>query len=277
DPRQVLSLQVRSTSRIFDHASDSPPRESPRLEGPYDQLHTFIEAGQHTAQRADLLSLTHQQRVQQLIAEGARIAATAHQDAAEAQRVAATAHNEAAKANDYANQAAASAADANRYKDQAAKSATDAEASADRAAASAKTARAAATQADQSAKNASLSAADASMSARSARTSAEVAWASAAKARKGFLAANNDAEGAIKVAEAAFKDASERQHEIWAEARLKSNDPGNQARKQYRCQFAGLGCTSEEQGAIECWKKGARPRHRTSTRHNTRPYGRKDV
>ncbi|MER7959318.1 RHS repeat-associated core domain-containing protein [Streptomyces sp. NPDC096030] len=31
DPRQVLSLQFRSTSRVFDHALDSPPHESPRL------------------------------------------------------------------------------------------------------------------------------------------------------------------------------------------------------------------------------------------------------
>ncbi|MFE2336693.1 transposase [Streptomyces coelicoflavus] len=31
DPRQVPSLQVRSTLRLFDQASDSPPRESARL------------------------------------------------------------------------------------------------------------------------------------------------------------------------------------------------------------------------------------------------------
>ncbi|MGY4743840.1 hypothetical protein, partial [Streptomyces sp. ATMOS53] len=33
DPRQVPSLQVRSTLRLFDQASDSPPRESARLGG----------------------------------------------------------------------------------------------------------------------------------------------------------------------------------------------------------------------------------------------------
>lgn len=256
DAARIQDERIRAAQLADSGGPELKSRARIALDGPNDKLHTFIQAGQHAAQRADLLSLTHQQRIQQLIAEAARIAATAQQDAAKANEVAATARKAAEEAKGYAQQAEASAADANRYKEQAAKSAKDAEASAAQAAASAKTARAAANQAVQSAQNASTSAADASISARSARSSAETAWASAAKARENFLAANNDAVAAIKVAEAAFADARDRQEEMWAEARRKANEPGAQARKQYRCGFAGLGCMSEEQGALKCWKMG---------------------
>ncbi|MFJ6463477.1 peptidoglycan DD-metalloendopeptidase family protein, partial [Streptomyces sp. NPDC091387] len=44
DPRQVPSLQVRSTLRLFDQASDNPPRESPRLADFVDPTKIFDEA-----------------------------------------------------------------------------------------------------------------------------------------------------------------------------------------------------------------------------------------
>lgn len=256
DNTRIQDERIRAAQLADSGGPDLKSAARIALDGPNGKLHTFIQVGQHAAQRADLLSITHQQRVQQLLAEAARIAATAQQDAAKANEVAATARKAAEEAKGYEKQASDSAADANRYKDQAAKSAKDAEASAAKAAASAKTARAAANQAVQSARNASTSAADASMSASSARTSAESAWAAAAKARENFLTANNDAAEAIQVAEAAFVEAREHQADLWAEARRKANEPGAQARRQYRCGAAGLACISEQQGVLECWKKG---------------------
>ncbi|MFD3780813.1 polymorphic toxin-type HINT domain-containing protein [Streptomyces sp. NPDC058612] len=214
------------------------------LDGPDEQLHTFIQSGQYTANQKDLLTLTHQQSVQELLAEGARVAATAHAQAAEAQRVAAVARTEAAKANDYANQAQLSAADANRYKDQAAKSAKDAEGSAARAAESARIARAAASQANKAANNAALSASDAALSAQSARTSAETAWAAAAQARESFLASHADADIATRAAEDARANAILISQVDAAEARKRAD--GIAATKNYRCGILDPQCKMRE-------------------------------
>ncbi|MFI9358434.1 polymorphic toxin-type HINT domain-containing protein [Streptomyces lydicus] len=174
------------------------------LESPPQLLHSFIESGQYTAQRKDLLAATHKARVQQLIAEAARTAATAQQNAAEAHKVAALAHKKAEEAKKYAKQAQASADAAKNSAAEAAKSAKEAEASAARAAESAKTARKAEADANHAASNAATSAADAAVSAQLAHVSANTAWAQARHARESATAAGKDATTARKAASDAF-------------------------------------------------------------------------
>ncbi|MFG2289260.1 polymorphic toxin-type HINT domain-containing protein [Streptomyces sp. NPDC048595] len=217
------------------------------LESPPQLLHSFIESGQYTAQRKDLLATTHKARVQQLIAEAARTAATAQQNAAEARRVAALAHHKDDEAKKYAKQAQASADEAKNSAADAAKSAKDAEASAARAAESAKTARKAAADADHAASNAATSAADAAVSAQLAHVSANTAWAEARRARASATAAGKDATAARKAAGDAFdiavdkfKAEAEAQRKAEAEAKKKaSKDPGKIAREQYMCGVMG--------------------------------------
>ncbi|WP_161989321.1 polymorphic toxin-type HINT domain-containing protein [Streptomyces sioyaensis] len=217
------------------------------LESPPQLLHTFIEAGQYTAQRKDLLAATHKARVQQLIAEAARTAATAQQNAAEARRVAALAVRKTDEAKKYAKQAQTSADAAKASAAEAAKSAKEAEASAARAAESAKTARKAEADANHAASNAATSAADATVSAQLAHVSANTAWAEARRARASATAAGKDATAAHKAAEEAFnialdkfKAEAEAQRKAEAEAKKKAaKDPGKIARDQYMCGVMG--------------------------------------
>ncbi|WP_405754782.1 polymorphic toxin-type HINT domain-containing protein [Streptomyces sp. NBC_00073] len=215
------------------------------LSGSKADLHGFIQSGQYAAQQQDWLSTTHQQRVQQLIAEGAVIAAQAAQDSAEAAEAAATARKADEEAHGYATQAATSAGQAKTYAAQAAKSAKEAEASAARAAEAANTARAAAASANTAARNASLSAADAEISAQSARTSASIAWAYAAKARDTFLQAHNDAATAQREADIAYAKSVQIAEE--KAERDRKNAPGREASRQYRCGYDGLGCMTDKQ------------------------------
>ncbi|MGW8399491.1 polymorphic toxin-type HINT domain-containing protein [Streptomyces lydicus] len=218
------------------------------LESPPQLLHSFIESGQYTAQRKDLLAATHKARVQQLIAEAARTAATAQQNAAEAHNVAALAHKKAEEAKKYAKQAQASADAAKNSAAEAAKSAKEAEASAARAAESAKTARKAEADANHAASNAATSAADAAVSAQLAHVSANTAWAQARHARESATAAGKDATTARKAASDAFdiavdkfKAEAEAQRKAEAEAKKKAaKDPGKIAREQYMC--GAMGC-----------------------------------
>ncbi|MCZ1006405.1 polymorphic toxin-type HINT domain-containing protein [Streptomyces lydicus] len=217
------------------------------LESPPQLLHSFIETGQYTAQRKDLLAATHKARVQQLIAEAARTAATAQQSAAEARRVAALAARKDEEAKKYAKQAQDSAASAKNSAADAAKSAKEAEASAARAAESAKTARKAEAEANHAASSAATSAADASVSAQLAHVSANTAWAEARRARISATAAGKDATAANKAAYEAFsiavdkaKAEAEAQRKAAAEAKKKAaTDPGKIARDQYMCGVMG--------------------------------------
>ncbi|BDH10616.1 polymorphic toxin-type HINT domain-containing protein [Streptomyces hygroscopicus] len=217
------------------------------LESPPQLLHSFIEAGQYTAERKDLLAATHKARVQQLIAEAARTAATAQQNAAEARKVAALAVKKAEEAKKYAKQAQDSATEAKNSAADAAKSAKEAEASAARAAESAKTARKAEADANHAASNAATSAADATVSSQLAHVSANTAWAEARRARISATAAGKDATAANKAAHEAFniaadkfKAEAEAQRKAEAEAKKKAaKDPGKIARDQYMCGVMG--------------------------------------
>ncbi|WP_051833129.1 polymorphic toxin-type HINT domain-containing protein [Streptomyces katrae] len=233
--------ELAAAARIAVHSSDA-------------EVHKFIQNGQHRAQRKDLLAANHQERVLALIAESAEIAATAHQDAAEAAKVAALARDKSDEANDYAQQAAASAAAAKTFADQAAASAAKAKEAANRAAQSAKAARDAAARAEKAADEAGKSAADAEISAQSARTSASLAWAAAARAKDSALAAGKDFGAALQASKEAYDAYTQK---YWEAEERRRNDPGEQARRQYRCGFAGTDCMTDKQYAYWCIKKPA--------------------
>ncbi|MGA5132258.1 polymorphic toxin-type HINT domain-containing protein, partial [Streptomyces olivoreticuli] len=229
------------------------------LEGPPQLLHRFIQAGQYTAQRKDFLAATHKARVQQLIAESARAAATAQQNAAEARKVALLAQQKAAEAKEYARQAQESATDAKKSANEAAQSAKEAEASAARAADSAKTARAAEADANQASADATISAADASVSAELANVSASSAWAAADQARADATAAGKDATAAVKAATEAFSIAVEKV-KTEAEARRKALSEARQKadkspRRMYQCGV--LGCEAVENPGRWCQHREA--------------------
>ncbi|MET9647223.1 polymorphic toxin-type HINT domain-containing protein [Streptomyces syringium] len=246
-------------AQLFDSGGPELKAEARiALEGPPQLLHVFIQSGQYKAQRKDLLANTHKARVQQLIAEAARTAATAQMNAAEAGKVAAIARKAAAEAKEYARQAQASANDAKNSAAQAAQSAKEAEASAARAAESARTARAAEADAHQAAEDAAMSAADASVSAELAHVSASSAWASANEARASATAAGKDANAATKAANETFaiavkklKEETEAKRKAALEAKRRAqNTPGGIARARYRCQI--LGCEAYENPARWC-------------------------
>ncbi|MCP3819225.1 polymorphic toxin-type HINT domain-containing protein [Streptomyces sp. A3M-1-3] len=225
--------RVRAAQRFDEGGPEEKAAARIALEGPPEQLHAFIQSGQYTAQRKDLLGATHIAQVQRLISEAAGIAATAQQNAAEANRVAAVARKAAEEAKAYANAAAASATEAKNYAAQAAQSAKNAEASAAQAAVSAKTARQAAADANQAATNAAVSAADATVSSELAHASAATAWAEANKARASATAAGKDADAARKAGLEAFAIAAAK---LKAEAeeerrKLRQDTPAERMRK----------------------------------------------
>ncbi|MFF3911113.1 polymorphic toxin-type HINT domain-containing protein, partial [Streptomyces sp. NPDC001848] len=208
--------QVRAAARIA-------------LEGPSDLLHAFITVGQYKAQRQDQLGATHEQQIQQLIAQAAGIAATAQKNAAEAARAAARAARADSEAEGYRRQAEAAANDAQKYATQANGYATQAEQSAKDAAASAKTARNAQQNAENAAAAAVTSAARAQYSATAARGSADSAWTAAQQARASATAAGKDAIAANQAATEAYHTAvAKRQQEQarwrqWYEEQLKKS------------------------------------------------------
>ncbi|MFE7135923.1 polymorphic toxin-type HINT domain-containing protein, partial [Streptomyces sp. NPDC057638] len=228
------------------------------MEGPTYLLSRFSESGQHMAQRKDRLTATHVARVQHLIAGAAVVAAKAQQSAALAGEVAAIARRASAEAAVYAQQAKDSAAQAQNYADQAKASAKDAEASAAQAAESARVARAAEADAHRAANNAAVSAADATLSAEIANTHAAQAWESANQAKASAIAAGKDAEAAEKAALDTFsiavkklreEEEARRKAEL-AEREKAAQDPGAQARAQYRCGI--LGCEAADNPVRWC-------------------------
>uniref|UniRef100_UPI001ABF6288 ALF repeat-containing protein n=1 Tax=Amycolatopsis kentuckyensis TaxID=218823 RepID=UPI001ABF6288 len=181
---RVLATQAVSTGGPEVRAS---ARAS--LAGPASVVRTFLESGLYRARQRDALTATHRAEVAGYVADAARAAALARQNAAEAAKAAAVARGAADDAARYAQQAKDSADLATTYAAQAAASAQDAKASADAAVQSANQAKQAeaaahqaAQQAQQSANRAQASASDAAASASGARAAADAAARSAAEA-----------------------------------------------------------------------------------------------
>lgn len=226
-------------AQLFDSGGPQIKAEARiALEGPARQLHAFIEVGQYKAQQQDLLAATHVSQVRQLIAEAAKVAATAQQNAAEARYAAFWARNASNEAQQAAKEAEAKKREAQDHAARADQSAREAEASAAQAAASARTARLAANDAQQAAAEAAGSADQAQISAASAHLSASSAWAAADDARASATAAGKDAGTAAKAAKDAFNAAVTKiRAEEEARRKAAAQDLGAQAREQYRCGF----------------------------------------
>ncbi|MET9381383.1 ALF repeat-containing protein [Streptomyces sp. NPDC002928] len=163
----------------------------------------FVTTVQHKAAQLDEDSAAHIAAMLAAIANAARVAALAQQNAANASQAAALARQAAAEAADWATKAKASSdaakASAQEALDQANAadaSAASAAASANKASAAAATARGAARRANYSANQAVSSASAALASAASARTSAASARASAIQAGKDKVAAAAEASAA---------------------------------------------------------------------------------
>ncbi|MFE9570296.1 polymorphic toxin-type HINT domain-containing protein [Streptomyces sp. NPDC006692] len=198
--------RVIATKLVNDGGPEVKGAALAALQGPADELHTFVEAGQYMADLKDQLTANHVAQVQRLINEADGIAATAQQN----RWLAAQAAADANQAKDEANKAAAEA-EKNRklavgYADAAKTSAAQAEASANQAAKSATTARNAANAADSEAAAAGESAAQAEFSATYAHNSARAARGSAAEAEASASAAGKSADEAHTIASQVWND-----------------------------------------------------------------------
>ncbi|MEV5510021.1 hypothetical protein AB0L16_26905, partial [Streptomyces orinoci] len=155
---------------------------------------------------------------QNLLDQGAIIAAKAQENRWIAAKAAADAANASTEAQKAASEAQKSAAQAKQYAAEADKSATQAEKSAAKAANSASTARSAADAADHDAADAEESAADSDFSAQYARDSADEARIYADDAHRSALKAGKSEKEANQLAAAAWKDViTKRQAELDAE------------------------------------------------------------
>ncbi|MCU7825301.1 polymorphic toxin type 27 domain-containing protein [Kitasatospora sp. DSM 101779] len=197
------------------------------LVSPPGVLRTFIETGQHQAQRQDQLTAIHVAQVKQAIAEAADVAARARQNANDAAKAYAVARSAKTEADDYAAKAQADANDAAKAAKDAQAAAAEAEKSAKQAAEYAKTAGQARRSAVASANQATQSASWAQASAESAAESAGRAYAAAAAAQLVAEQAGQDA----KTVNGIFNDAldhvrQEEQQRQWAaefDARLRAH------------------------------------------------------
>ncbi|MFE6502580.1 polymorphic toxin-type HINT domain-containing protein, partial [Kitasatospora sp. NPDC057738] len=216
------------------------------LEGPVQDLRTFVAQGQYTAQQKDRLTAVHVADVKGLIAEATAAAATAQKNAATAQAAAAIARNASAEANGYAAQAQASANTAADYVTRAQAAADAAQADAARAAAAAKSASAAKASANRDAAKAVYSANQAERSARQARWSAAEANESASAARSSAEAAGQDATAAQTAADNAHatyetrRDAEEKARLARLEAERKEAEKQAQAAKEKQDSIAAI-------------------------------------
>ncbi|MFI6682440.1 polymorphic toxin-type HINT domain-containing protein [Streptomyces sp. NPDC050485] len=213
------------------------------LQGPADELHIFIQAGQYMADRKDQLTNNHVAQVQRLINEADGIAATAQKNRWLAAKAAAEANQASSDANQAAAEADRNAKLAAGYADDAKTSADRAEASANQAAKSAITARNAADAADRDAAAAAESAAQASFSASYARASAQEADSAAADAKASALEAGKSSGEANAIASEAWADVlTKRQAEEAEERRLAEEQRKQQEQskpKTHECiQFA---------------------------------------
>ncbi|MYQ48935.1 chemotaxis protein, partial [Streptomyces sp. SID4985] len=249
--------RVRATQLVDSGTPEVQAAARVALEGPASLLRQFVESGQYTAQRKDLLALTHDQQVQQLVAEAQQVAAKAQMDAATANATAAKARAAASEAQDWADKAQHQSDLANTYSAQADQHARDAEASAQQASASAKTARDAANRAEASARQAAVSASDATLSSELAQNSAGMAWASAAQAKASAERADKSSDEALAAATEAFvvtvqkyreEDEARRRQAVAAKEASERN--GSTPAELYRCGL--LGCEALENPGRWC-------------------------
>ncbi|MGA5408746.1 polymorphic toxin-type HINT domain-containing protein [Streptomyces lavendulocolor] len=211
------------------------------LAGPADELHEFIEYGQHQADSKDQLTATHIAQASQLIAQSARTAADARTESWRAAVAAANAARAYTEADDAAEQAKKSEAQAALHAADARKAAASAETSAAKATESAATARNAAADANRAATSAETSAFRARFSADYARQSATKARRAAADARESAEQAGKSAEAAAADEKAAWSkteqllkaelEAAKRQ----AEAELKKKQQEEEDRRSHTC------------------------------------------
>ncbi|EFL19939.1 predicted protein [Streptomyces sp. C] len=206
------------------------------LASPNTHLVTFIESGQHRAKRRDLLTATHVEQVQGLIASSSEVAARAFEDAFHAAKAASDAQGHADEARGHAQTADNYARQAGGYANDAKASADRARTSADKAAASAATARKAEGQARASADSATASATRAQASANAARGYAASAYQAAEQARQSAdKAGESHATVEAKYREALHRYAADRvkadvqrrlQEQAVAEAAARKNSAG---------------------------------------------------
>ncbi|MGW5026832.1 hypothetical protein ACWEO9_18470, partial [Streptomyces albidoflavus] len=202
------------------------------LLGPADKLTTYLQSGQHMAERKDDLTATHVHQVQRMIAEGELVAAKARADSWTAAAAAAVAKGAASKAAEYAANASASAKAAEGHAKDARQSANEAATSAQKAAESATTARKAANDAAGSAQRAEESAANAAFDAAWAGSSAYLARQASDEARADAVAAGKSAEEAETLAGAAWQSVADKRRAELAEARRKAAEERRQLREE---------------------------------------------
>ncbi|MFD9822863.1 polymorphic toxin-type HINT domain-containing protein [Streptomyces violascens] len=227
-----IDERVIATKRANDGGPEVKGAAMAALQGPADQLHDFVQAGQYMADRKDQLTNNHVAQVQRLINEADGIAATAQKN----RWLAAKAAAEANQAKDEAN---AAAAEADRNAKLAAGYASDAKASADRAEASANqaaksavTARNAADAADRDAAAAAESAAQAEFSAKYARDSAYAANDAKRTAQAAAVDAGKSAAEANTIASQAWDDVLKKRQGEEAEARRQAEELRKQEEAQ---------------------------------------------
>ncbi|KAB7846880.1 EndoU domain-containing protein [Streptomyces mobaraensis] len=192
------------------------------LAGPADELHSFIQVGQYMAERKDQLAATHIEQLQNLLDQGAVVAAQAQVNRWHAARAAALANSAKDEAQNAANEALKSASQAKEYAAKADRSAAQAEGSAAKAAQSATTARNAAEDADRYADDAAESAADSDFFVQYARESAGKAQRYANDARHSAIEAGKSSTEAENLAKEAWNSVIEKRRAEIKEAQRKA-------------------------------------------------------
>jgi hypothetical protein len=194
------------TNRIYAAVTSGPELKAAAqaaLHGPSSMAHEFLETSQFAAAQRDQEADRHKSETLGLIAQAARSAATAAEDAAKAQNLAAVARGAAQEAAGYAQQALDAAGRAATHAQEARNSAIQAEGWATKAAISAETARGAADRARNSAREANRSAQWASASASQASEFAAKAYADFKRAEALAIQAGKTADKAIEDGNAA--------------------------------------------------------------------------
>ncbi|MGW6486253.1 ribonuclease domain-containing protein [Streptomyces sp. NPDC055056] len=229
---QQADERVIATAKFNEGGPEVQSAAKIALAGPADGVHEFVETGQYMAERKDQLAATHVAQVQQLIAQGKAIAATANKNSALAAQAAFEAKGASEDAEQARKDASDSATRAQGYANEADAAAGRAESSAQQAKESASTARAAANRADQDAVAAEESADQATFSAQYASNSAREAKESADEARKSAIEAGKSKEEAENLAKAAWKDAVAKREAEEAEMRREAEDLRKRMREQ---------------------------------------------
>jgi chemotaxis protein histidine kinase CheA len=232
------------------------------LNGPADGLATFLTEELYRAQERDADTARHVSTIDSMLAEIARTAAIARQNAQEAQAAAYRAAGAAADAQTWADRAVASAQQAAVYATNARNSANQAQQSADQAAASAKRARQAEQDAQAAAARAAKSASQAQASATQARGYADSAARSAAAARADAIAAGKSAQEAANLAAEAKKFAVDLQK--LEESRTRQDDIVHQGNGEM---------TEDERAIFEAGGQAALDEYRAAQKNANKTIG----